>query len=229
MKNPTRRAVLASLLAVVPALAHAGPPLLCFAIQTAGAPSLPWGGAGWNEPRADYDRSRLPADTLALLAADAPVLARMETLRRAVLYARADGTAAVALLAALRSRLRDADSRTRALAQFDLGYALEAVHEAERVPGWWVAHDQPFAAGTPDEDGYALVKAALASRPDPDPEMEYAAALVGAGRPSRADSDAHLRLAVAGARPGSPLALTIAAHRALWGDRLPAHRVAADR
>lgn len=227
MKNAIRRAVLASLLAVVPALAHAGPPLLCFPIQTGGAPSLPWGGAGWNEPRAEYDRSRLAADTLALLAPEAPVLARMETLRRAVLYASGDAAAARALFAALRSRVHDTGSSARTLAQFDLGYALEAARQVRSIPGRSAGLAGPSAVGAPDEDGYTLVKAALASRPDP--ELEYAAALIATSRPSRADSDAHLRLAVAGARPGSALALTITAHQALWGERLPAHRVAADR
>jgi hypothetical protein len=227
MKNATRRAVLASLLAVVPALAHAGPPLLCFPMQTGGAPSLPWGGAGWNAPRAEYDRSRLAGDTIVLLAPDAPVLARMETLRRAVLYANGDAAAAKALFAALRARVHDADSSTRPLAQFDLGYALEAARQVRSIPGRSAGLAEPFAVSAPDEDGYALVNAALSARPDP--EIAYAAALVGASRPSRADSDAHLRRAVAGARPGSALALTIAAHQALWGDRLTAHRATADR
>jgi hypothetical protein len=224
MKNATRHAVLASLLAVVPALAHAGPPLLCFPMQTGGAPSLPWGGTGWNAPRAEYDRSRLAGDTIALLAPDAPVLARMETLRRAVLYANGDAAAAKALFTALRSRVHDAPS---ALAQFDLGYALEAARQVRSVPGRSLGLADPFAACAPDEDGYALVKAALSARPDP--EIAYAAALVGASRPSRADSDAQLQRAVAGARPGSPLALTLAAHQALWGDRLASHRPAAVR
>jgi hypothetical protein len=37
--------------------------------------------------RGDYDITRVVADTQALLKADMPTLARMETLRRAVLYA----------------------------------------------------------------------------------------------------------------------------------------------
>lgn len=220
MNRGTRRAVLVSLLAVVPALASAGPPLLCFPIDTAGAPSLPWGAAGWNEPRADYDRTHLAVDTAALLGPGTPVLARMETLRRAVLYAKEDAVTATRLFDALRARTRGGDERRKALASFDLGYALEALRQAKRVSGW-----PPLGAvagtGAPDEDGYALVKAALAARGG-DAEMEYAAALITAGRAARELSDAHLRRALAGAAPSSPLARAIAAHRPLWGDRLQA-------
>src|SRR5512133_1484784 len=128
LKTAARRALLPSLLAVVPALAHAGPPLLCFPMQTGGAPSLPWGSASWNEPRPDYDRSRLAGDTLALLTPDTPVVARMETLRRAVLYARTDGAAARALFDGLRARVHDGEPT--ALPRFDLGHALEAARQA---------------------------------------------------------------------------------------------------
>lgn len=222
MRTAACRALLPSLLAVVPALAQAGPPLLCFPIQTGSAPSLPWGAGGWNEPRADYDRSRLAGDTLALLTPDTPVLARMETLRRAVLYARTDAAAGRALFDGLRSRVSDGNAS--ALSRFDLGYALEAARQSSSVPGSPSA--QTLAVGRPDQDGYALVKQALATRSN-DAEMEYAAALVSASGRSRADSDAHLRRALAGARPGSPLARTIAAHQAIWGERLPAARATA--
>lgn len=217
MESGTRRAVLVSLLTVLPALASAGPPLLCFPIETAGAPSLPW-GAGWNAPRADYDRGRLAADTTALLGPGTPVLARMETLRRAVLYAKEDAAASRQLLDALRARVGTADAGTSALARFDLGYALEALREAKRVAGWSPLGRVSDTA-LPEQDGYALVKEALATRKT-DPEMEYAAALITISRKPRDDSDAHLRRALAGATAGSPLAHTIAAHRSLWGDRL---------
>ncbi len=222
MHNATRHAVLVSLLAVVPALASAGPPLLCFPMETGGSPSLAW-GAGWNTPRTDYDRSHLAADTTALLGPGTPVLARMETLRRAVLYAKENAAASKQLLDALRARAGGGDAKQRADARFDLGYALEAMREARGVAGW-----SPLGrvAGTtlPDEDGYALVKAALAARGS-DPEMEYAAALIAISRTPRDDSDAHLRRALAGATAGSPLARTIDAHRRLWGDRLQAAQV----
>jgi len=223
MNCGTRRAVLALLAALVPALASAGPPLLCFPVETGGAPSLPWGGSGWNEPRADYARTRLADDTVALLAPGAPVLARMETLRRAVLYARGDAAAAKQLTDALRARAGAGDA-TRALARFDLGYALEAMRQARNLPApAAAARAAAFGTGTRDDDGYALVQEALAARGE-DPEMEYAAALIATSRASREGADVHLRRALAGAAAGSPLARTIAAHRPLWGGRLRAYQ-----
>ena len=50
---------------------------------------------------------------------------------------------------------------------------------------------------------------------------------MSASRASRAESDAYLRRALAGARPGSSLALTIRAHRAIWGGRVEAHLASA--
>ena len=46
MSTRLTRALAVSLLALAPAVAHAGPPLLCFPMETGGAPSLPWGGRG---------------------------------------------------------------------------------------------------------------------------------------------------------------------------------------
>ena len=75
--------LLSSLLLAAPAFA--GPPLLCDPFDTAGAPSLAWGGKGWNQARTHYDLATLVAQTEALLGADVPVIARMETLRRAAI------------------------------------------------------------------------------------------------------------------------------------------------
>ena len=219
MGNRLSRTLAVSLLALAPAVAHAGPPLLCFPMETGGAPSLPWAGTGWNEARPDYDRSRLAADTLALLGPTTPVLARMETLRRAVLYAKADAASASRLFAALRERVgRRGDDTAAALARFDLGYAVEAAKQVLRVPAWGTAMGGAVKA---DEDGLALVRQAIEARGG-DPEMDYAAALVTASSASRRVSDEYLRRAVARATAGSPLALTIAAHRHIWGDRVPA-------
>jgi hypothetical protein len=81
---------------------------------------------------------------------------------------------------------------------------------------------------SPPEDGYALVRQALAARGS-DPEMEYAAALMTCDRATRSLSDTHLRIALAGAREGSDLARTMDAQRPLWGDRLQTLRAAATR
>ena len=80
---------LAAVLAVglgLASAASAGPPLICHPFTTGiGAPLLPWaeGTNHWHLPDPGYDRSNLVADTLNLLSADAPILDRMENVRRA--------------------------------------------------------------------------------------------------------------------------------------------------
>lgn len=80
----------------------------------------------------------------------------------------------------------------------------------------------------PPEDGYALVRAALARR-GTDPAMEYAAALITSTPSLRAVSDRHLRAALDGATAGSELARTIAAHTPMWGDRIERAQATASR
>ena len=81
--------------------AEAGPPLICHAFDAGNAPLLTWGqGQGWDTPDRSYDVSRLTADTVALLTPDAPILARMENLRRATIYAARDKKAAAELMSA---------------------------------------------------------------------------------------------------------------------------------
>lgn len=217
------RTLFVSLVVLAPAVAQAGPPLICFPMSIGDSRSLAWGsGNGWNTPRQDYDRTRLTADTLALLGAETRVLAHMETLRRAAIYASTDAATAKALFEALRGRAANAtDKKADPLAQFDLGYAVEAYRQTRHLP------DSLFSAG-PTEDGYALVRQALTARGS-DPEMEYAAALMTCDRAQRGLSDKHLQIALSGAREGSDLARTIAAHRPLWGGRVEAFRAAAGR
>ena len=223
MHSRLGRTFVVSLLALLPAAAQAGPPLICFPMAIGDAPSLAWGsGSGWNTPRSDYDRARLAEDTPSLLGPQTPVLVRMETLRRAVIYASGDNAAARRLFDALRARAVSARGRkVIPLAQFDLGYAVEAYRQTRHMP------DRLLSA-EPPEDGYALVRQALAAR-GPDPEMEYAAALITCDRARRGASDEHLRAALAGVREGSDLDRTLAAHQGLWGDRLQAFRTAAAR
>ena len=76
-----------------PRPALAGPPFICHAFELSGNPSLPWGNvaaAGWNNPDPAYDVSRLTGDVTKLLTPATPVSARMETLRRATIYASRD-------------------------------------------------------------------------------------------------------------------------------------------
>lgn len=221
MRNHTRSLLAVAIVVLVPALAQAGPPLLCFPMSI-DSPSLPWGdGPGWKTPKAGYDVARLTEDTLALLGPSAPVIARMETLRRAVIYASSDAVVANRLFDALRARAgRPEDPGSNPLALFDLGYAVETMRQAK--------HGLARFAFDPPEDGYALVRAAL-SRRGKDAQMEYAAALITTTPTMRAVCDRHLRAALAGAPAGSPLAKTIDGHRPMWGERLVTVRASASR
>jgi hypothetical protein len=215
MHSRIGRTLVVSLLALAPATAWAGSPLICFPMAIGDAPSLAWGsGDGWNTPSPGYDRARLGVDTMSLLAPRTPVLVRMETLRRAVIYASRSDVAARGLFEALRSRAAVASGgKVDPLAQFDLGYAVAAWREAGHVA------ERPLVAFSPSEDGYALVRQALTAR-GADPEMEYAAALMTRGRMLRGVSNEHLRTALGGATEGTGLVRTLAAHRSLWGDRI---------
>ena len=124
-------------LAVSATPAVAGPPFICHAFELSGHPSLPWGNvaaAGWNNPDPAYDISRLSADVPTLLAAGTPVSARMETLRRATIYASRDKAVAASLLQALQARA-EAD-KADANALFDAGFLTEAYRQASRVYQW---------------------------------------------------------------------------------------------
>ena len=203
------------LAALAPSLAQAGPPLLCFPMSIGDAASLPWGADGWKSPLANYDRARLADDTVALLSSQPRALVRMETLRRAVIYAADHEAAAKKLFGALRARAARNGSKTADPgALFDLGYAVEAY----RQTGHGFSAARP---ADPPEDGYALIRQAIEAR-GPDPEMEYAAALVTTDRRFKGVSDDHLRAAAAGAKKNADLARTIAAHEPMWGSRVAA-------
>jgi hypothetical protein len=206
-------AVLLGLFLLVPT-AHAGPPLICHAFVIGAAPALPWAESqNWRAPRRDYDVDRLSTDLLALLSADAPVLARMENMRRATIYAAEDRRAAADLLAALLERAREPqrDAREAALRSFDAGYLIESYRQYN------VALSQGMTgkarAGLPvdpDSDGYALVTAAAAALPEQAAEIEFAASLM---TDDAATSERHRAIAAARAAPGSQLAINLEA----WG------------
>ncbi|MGH9433697.1 MAG: hypothetical protein ACRD3T_19380, partial [Terriglobia bacterium] len=107
----------------IAATAQAGPPLICHAINIGQAKSLPWPGNAWNlSGNENYNPANLVSDTLAILNPATPVLVRMETLRRATLYARKDPILAKELLIRLYQRTTEAAGRTNGLAWFDAGY-----------------------------------------------------------------------------------------------------------
>jgi hypothetical protein len=184
----------AALLIAVPTLSEAGPPLLCHPFQTANSPLLPWGsGPGWNTPSASYDVRRLPDDLLRLLSTDAPVLARMENMRRAVIYAWENPRLADQLIAALAARTTSTTGREQALALFDAGYILETYKQG--------AHRHHR---TDVQDGYSMVLRAI-TMTGGNAEMEFAASLMTEGE--RAQS--HIRRARAAASAESLLAKNI--------------------
>lgn len=204
----------------------AGPPLVCWKVDTAGASSLPWtdNPRSYEGMRSDYGTAELAQDTLSLLTPDTPVLARMETLRRAALYATKDPKAGEELLSRLVSRAKDSESRGSAdpLAFFDAGYLVEALKQADGAhePAFWsrmlvtlgLRRDRETTLGGPT--GYEWVRKAIKLGSE-NAEMEYAAALV-TWHPRRPEHEGHLALAAAGATEGTPLARNLLQH---FGDR----------
>ncbi|MGH9937046.1 MAG: hypothetical protein ACREAM_12415 [Blastocatellia bacterium] len=199
--------------------ALAGPVLICKIYEIDAAKSLPWGGSDWRSVKPDYDINSLVGDTTALLTPDMPVIVRMETLRRAVIYAvwarvdrevnytKRNDNAAQELFSRLvvngkQSALQSAGKKPDALKLFDAGFFVES---------WKQAHVDGGGKKPVDFDGYALVKQAIALRGN-DPEMEFAAALITSIRSDKTAHRAHLQKAIAGAPEGSLLARNIVNH-----------------
>jgi hypothetical protein len=182
--------------------AQAGPPLICHPIEIGQAKSLPW--VEWNHRGStDYDLKNLTRDTQAILDSNTPVLVRMETLRRATIYARQDPQVAKELITRLQARAANSDAagHPEALAWFDLGYLAEAYKQ-------WMGKGEPNpAAGL---DGYSWVRKAISLRGS-DPEMEFAAALITLTGPENAHKD-HVRKAMAGAKNDLLLAQNLASN-----------------
>src|SRR6267378_1060231 len=201
------------------AVAQAGPPLICHTIEIGTAKSLPWTSHNWNLSGGEtYDTKNLVRDTLDILGPNTPVLVRMETLRRATLYARKDPLAAKELLAKLHARATSAESSGHpdALAWFDVGYLAETYKQ-------WIGQKLPHMTDgmrldrNPAEgvDGYALVKKALAlrarSQNGDDSQMEFAAALITLLGPQE-EHRKHALTAIAGAKTEPLLAQNLASH-----------------
>lgn len=211
--SPLRAAAIAATL-LFSSVAVAGPPLLCHPFDTGGAASLPWGNGGWNAKDRSYDTARLSADTLRLLAADTPVIARMETLRRAAIYASAEGANVRNLASKLDARIAAAKTpQARALALFDAGYYAETLQDVARLqgydmPGIGKADTPAIRAVLADGDGSLRIAEALKLRPD-DVSLRFAAALVASADRRQQDYVVHARLARAGARGDRLLALNL--------------------
>jgi hypothetical protein len=188
--------------------AFAGPPLICHPFETKGGALLPWGSTSadtrWNAPLGSYKVANLTADVIKLLDADAPVITRMENMRRATIYASKDPAIARELLDAVMSRAQP--TRTGgAQALFDAGYLIESYRQAESIRDnrgpEWAAVDATIKTG-----GYAFVQKAIAMTGAPNAEMEFAASLMTQG----AAASEHRARAAAAAVKGSALAANLA-------------------
>jgi len=182
--------------------AQAGPPLICHPIEIGQAKSLPW--VDFNHKGiSDYNLKNLSRDTMTILNSLTPVLVRMETLRRATIYARQDPQAAKELITRLQERAANSDAAGQpdALAWFDVGYLAEAYKQ-------WLGKGEPNPAT--GLDGYSLVRKAISLRGS-DPEMEFAAAMITLSGPDSAHRD-HVQKALAGSKSDALLAQNLASN-----------------
>jgi hypothetical protein len=210
----TRASLIGSIVAASLAIAApvlAGPPLLCFPFETGGAKTLPMKGGDWKSVDPKYDVSHLTADTLALLTPPTPVVARMETIRRATIYASTHPQLAAELLTALQARAADKTAAAPS-AVFDFGYLVETYKEGSYM----------FASpvkGLDAIDGYQLVLKASALQNDP--AMEFGAAVIAQGSTNaalRAESRQHLDRALAGAKSDAALNASVTKHFRTTGE-----------
>ena len=215
------------LVTTVQQTALAGPPLLCHPIEIGNAKSLAWAGPNWRDVKKDYDLNHLVADTLALLQPDTPVLARMETIRRATVYAVwakldnevgitvKDNEIADELQAKLMERVREAVrlNQSAALALFDAGYLDSCYKQA----GYKSNVNTPSLA-----EGYAMVRKGSAHLGG-SPEIEFALAIISE-HPRQTTHQEHLQKAIAGAKEGSLLAKNLVNHFGKPGQNLTALR-----
>lgn len=199
--------VLGGLMAATPALA--GPPLLCHPFDIGTAQSLPWSESNsWFQGAARYDIRTLVADTDALLTPATPAIVRMETLRRAVIYASQDAAVTRALIQRMNERAAAAESagHPSALAYLDAAYVTEAVHEVTMLGQMPEFRDRVGALRgiASSGAGYGLIKKSLAIDSD-DPCLQFAAALIASSTDRQAYTQ-HATKARAGATTNALLA-----------------------
>ncbi len=193
---------------------------LMYQFDIGNARSLPWGNE-WSRGRADYDLTNLESDTDALLTPLTPIIVRLETLRRAVIYASSDRKVARQLLERFTARARAAEQSGTpdALAFLDAAFVTDWL--------WQIGqHDNPPFTGpsrmvrglVDGADGYALVEKGLALRPN-DPAYEFGAALIaGVKDLGGAAFTEHARKALAGASRDVLLARNL---DRIYADRIP--------
>lgn len=190
---------------------RAGQPLICHPYEIGNAQSLPWSIAAEKfSVKRDYELKQLVNDTLTLLTPATPVIVRMETLRRATIYAvwipKNQGAESKALgqkiadelLARLLARAQATGNQGQAaaLALFDAGYLLSSYRQS----GWHLNQHTGL-------DAYAMVR--QAAEQSGEATMEFAAALSTYDKTLRR---AHLQKAIAQAPEGSLLARNLVSH-----------------
>lgn len=198
-----------ALVLTLPLPTLAGPVLICHAYDIGNGKSLPWAGNEWRDVQRSYDLNHLVDDTLSCLTPQTPVLVRMETIRRAMIYAEwakvdykvnyapRSNSVTLALFERLKTRADTAEraGKPDALAIFDVGYFIESWRNSVGYRGQTV----------PEVNGYEWVKRASALR-NTDATMEFAAALIKTMDTNKAVQQQHLQKAIAGATEGSLLA-----------------------
>lgn len=175
-----------ALTVATPALA--GPPLLCHPFDIGTARSLPWDGqTGWSQGRRDYPIAQLVGDTEAILQPGTPVVVRMETLRRAAIYASQDPAVASALVEKLTLKAGKGQTAADALAALDAAYLIEALHQVTMLGQSGEFRDR--VAGVKrvlaERDAAPFLAQAVQARPS-DPAVAFAAALITMGKDKQA-------------------------------------------
>jgi hypothetical protein len=186
----------------------AGPPLVCHRLDIGNAKSLPWGAnpVHWDQPLQNYNLANLVDQTLTLLSRDTPVIVRMETIRRAVIYAHRSPEISKELVLILRDRAHSAERRSKAgaLSWFDYGYLIETMKEAS-----WAYHETGEVTRYPNVamnlDGYPWVTRALAASGN-NRQIQFALALMVLGRRDLNSHHEYAQAALIGAKTDSLLA-----------------------
>lgn len=160
--------------------AHAGfATRLMFPFEISDARSLPWGADGIRG-LTTYDIRNVLRDTDALLTPSTPVIVRLETLRRAVIYASADPAIAKGLLTTFTERARVGTPSTRpgALALLDAAFVTDLFWQLGQH------YNPPFTEvsrqvrGLVDgAGGWALIQRCFAAMPN-DPQFMFGVALI---------------------------------------------------
>lgn len=183
--------------------AFAGPPMICHTYSIGSDTSLPWGSDAdsWDAPDLKYNSNALATDTLKLLDSGMPLLTRMETLRRAAVYAKTNPSAGLDLSNRLiaRALASEVKGQNDSLALFDAGYFVESMKQMSHI-----SKSRLFTS----IDGYDWAKRSLPGLQDK-LAGEYALGLMVA---ATSWPNEHIRRAVAGAKEGSLLAQNLVKH-----------------